>query len=271
MKWMRYQHAGLDGFGALQGDHVQPYQGDLFGAHEAVGAPLPLYDLVWRTPCTPGKMLALWNNFHAAAAKNNWPPPADPLYFVKTPNSFAPHARPVLQPVGYQGRVLFEGELAIVIGRQTCRVSPQAAPAHVFGYTCANDVTAFDLLNTDPAFPQWTRAKGFDGFGVFGPVIDTDFDPTRPGAAVRTVVAGQERQNYAVADMFFSPAELVSRISHDMTLEAGDVILCGTSVGAGSLKPGQLMEVIIDGIGTLSNVYQPLAAQAPGRTPQGSG
>ncbi len=260
MKWMRYRHEGLNGFGTLQGDFVQPYQGELFGTHAAVGAPLPLARVVWRTPCTPGKMLALWNNFRAAAAKNTWAPPADPLYFVKTPNSYAPHAQPVLQPVGYQGRVLFEGELAIVIGRQTCRVSPEAAPAHVFGYTCANDMTAIDLLNADPAFPQWTRAKGFDGFGVFGPVIDTDFDPTRPGAAVRTVVAGRERQNYAVADMFFSPAELVSRISHDMTLEAGDVILCGTSLGAGSLKPGQLVEVVIDGIGTLSSVYQPAAS-----------
>jgi 2-keto-4-pentenoate hydratase/2-oxohepta-3-ene-1,7-dioic acid hydratase in catechol pathway len=260
MKWMRYRHEGLDGFGTLQGDCVQPYQGDLFGAHEAVGAPLPVADLVWRTPCTPGKMLALWNNFHAAAAKNNWAPPSDPLYFVKTPNSYAPHAGPVLQPVAYQGRVLFEGELAIVIGRQASRVSAQEAPAHVFGYTCANDLTAIDLLNADPAFAQWTRAKGLDGFGVFGPVIDTDFDPARPGAAVRTVVAGRERQNYAVADMFFSPAELVSRISHDMTLQAGDVILCGTSVGAAPLKPGQRVEVVIDGIGTLSNVYQPTAS-----------
>ena len=259
MKWMRYQHEGLDGFGPLQGDCVQPYQCDKFGAHEAAGAPLPLASLVWRTPCAPGKMLALWNNFHAAAAKNKWTSPADPLYFVKTPNSYAPHAQPVLKPVGYQGRVLFEGELLIVIGRQTCRVSPQDAPDHVFGYTCANDVTAFDLLSADPAFPQWTRAKGFDGFGVFGPVIDTDFDPTRPGVAVHTFVAGQERQNYTVADMFFSPAELVSRISHDMKLQAGDVILCGTSVGAGSLKPGQRVEVVIDGTGTLSNVYQPAA------------
>ncbi len=260
MKWMRYQHAGLDGFGTLQGDQVQPHKGDLFGANEPVGAPLPLSSVTWRTPCSPSKMLALWNNFRSAAAKNNWAPPADPLYFVKTPNSFAPHAQPVLQPAGYSGRVLYEGELAIVVGRTARCVSVAEAPAHVFGYTCANDLTALDLLNADPAFAQWTRAKGLDGFGVFGPVIDTTFDPTQPGAAVRTVVAGRERQNYEIADMFFSPAELVSRLSHDMTLLPGDVILCGTSLGAGSLKPGQQVDVVIDGIGTLSNVYQPAAA-----------
>lgn len=260
MKWLRYLHAGLEGFGTLQGDHVQPHTGDMFGHAQPVGAPLPLSSVVWRTPCSPSKMLALWNNFHAAAAKNGWAAPEHPLYFVKTPNSFAPHAQPVQQPVGYQGRVLFEGELAIVVGRETSRVSAAQAPQHIFGYTCANDLTAFDLLNVDPAFQQWTRAKGLDGFGIFGPVIDTDFDPTTPGAAVRTVVAGRERQNYPVADMFFSPAELVSRISHDMTLVAGDVILCGTSLGAAPLKPGQLVEVAIDGIGTLQNVYQP----APG-------
>jgi 2-keto-4-pentenoate hydratase/2-oxohepta-3-ene-1,7-dioic acid hydratase in catechol pathway len=255
MKWMRYRHAGKDGFGCLEEAGVQPYEGDMFGTHQPLGSPLPLTEIAWRTPCDPGKMLALWNNFHAAAAKNNWTPPEEPLYFVKTPNSFAPHARPIPQPKAYEGRVLFEGELAVVIGREACCVSVEAAADHVFGYTCANDVTALDLLNRDPSFQHWTRAKGFDGFGVFGPVIDTDFDPLKPEAAVRTLVGGRERQNYAIADMFFSPLELVSRLSHDMTLYPGDVILCGTSLGAGALKAGAQVDVSIEGIGTLSNTF----------------
>ena len=255
MKWMRYRHAGQDGFGSLEASFVQPYGGDLFGAKQAHGSPLPLAEITWRTPCDPSKMLALWNNFRAAAEKNNWTPPTDPLYFVKTPNSFAPHARAIRQPKAYEGRVLFEGELAVVIGREASCVSVEAAADHVFGYTCANDVTALDLLNRDPSFQQWTRAKGFDGFGVFGPVIDTDFDPRQPGAAVRTLVGGRERQNYAIADMFFGPLELVSRLSHDMTLFPGDVILCGTSLGAGALKAGSQVDVSIEGIGTLSNTF----------------
>ena len=257
MKWLRIRHRGEESFGRLvetdAGASVQRCRGDLFGHNEADGAPLPLADIEWLTPCQPGQMLALWNNFRAAAEKNNWTPPTDPLYFVKTANCYAAHGQAIARPTGFDGRVLYEGELAIVIGRETRSVSVMDAPAHIFGYTCANDLTAFDLLNRDPGFAQWTRAKSFDGFGPFGPVIATDFDPAQ--AHVRTVVAGRERQNYPLSDMFFSPAEMVSLISQHHTLRAGDVILCGTSIGAGPVKPDSLVEVTIDGIGTLSNVY----------------
>jgi 2-keto-4-pentenoate hydratase/2-oxohepta-3-ene-1,7-dioic acid hydratase in catechol pathway len=106
-------------------------------------------------------------------------------------------------------------------------------------------------MRLDPAFVHWTRAKSFDSFGPFGPAIASGLDPA--GLRVRAVVAGRELQNYAVSDMFFSPAEIVSHISHDMTLEPGDVIACGTSVGAGSLADGDTIEVVIDGVGRLVN------------------
>ena len=163
------------------------------------------------------------------------------------------HEAPIPVPSGYDGRVAYEGELAVVIGRRTRAVPLADAPAHIFGYTCANDVTALELLQRDPAFPQWARAKSFDGFGALGPVIETAFDPS--AATLRTLVGGRERQHYPLADMFFGPAELVSRLSHDMTLEPGDVILCGTSLGVLPMKPGTRVEVVIDGIGTLANVY----------------
>jgi 2-keto-4-pentenoate hydratase/2-oxohepta-3-ene-1,7-dioic acid hydratase in catechol pathway len=156
-------------------------------------------------------------------------------------------------PAAYDGRVAFEGELAVVIGRRARAVSVADAPSHIFGYSGANDVTALELLQRDPTFPQWTRAKSFDGFGAIGPVIDTAFDPA--GARLRALVGGRERQNYARADMFFNPAELVSRISHDMTLEPGNVILCGTSLGVLPMKLGSTVEVVIDGLGTLVNTY----------------
>ena len=257
MKWMRYRDGDQDGFGVVltdeTGDRVQPYSGSMFGANQAEGAPISLSQVEWLTPCQPRLMLALWNNFRAAAEKNGWSEPAEPLYFVKTPNSYAAHRQAIAQPAGYDGRVAYEGELAIIIGRETRAVSADQAPAHIFGYSCANDITALELLQRDPSFAQWTRAKGFDGFGVFGPVIATDIDLAQ--AHVRTTVAGRERQNYALADMFFSPAELVARISRDLTLQAGDVILCGTSLGVLPMKPGSLVEVSIDGIGTLANVY----------------
>ena len=254
MKWMRYRHAGATGFGQLiDAEQVQPFSGDMFGAAVPDGAPVALAEVEWLTPCEPRMMLALWNNFRAAAEKNGWAQPAEPLYFVKTPNSYAAHRQSVPKPASYDGRVVYEGELAIVIGRPTRAVSVAEAPAHIFGYTCANDITALEMFDRDPSFVQWTRAKGFDGFGVFGPVISTEVDLA--SARVRTTVGGRERQNYPVADMFFSPAELVSRISQDISLQAGDVILCGTSLGVLPMKPGTAVEVSIDGIGSLSTPY----------------
>ena len=151
------------------------------------------------------------------------------------------------------GKIVFEGELGIVIGK-TCRHVPvDEAAQYVFGYTCINDVTAFDLLNKNPSFAQWTRCKAADTFGVFGPAVATDLDPL--SLKVRTLVDGQERQNYPITDMVFTPDELVSRVSYDMTLVPGDIIACGTSVGVGTLKPGNVVEIIIDGVGTLRNEF----------------
>ena len=157
-------------------------------------------------------------------------------------------------PASYSGKVVYEGELGIVIGERCKAVSEAQAPGCIFGYTCINDVTAVEILNKDPGFAQWTRAKSFDTFGVFGPVIATGLDPAK--LMVKTILNGQERQNYPVADIIFPPARLVSLISQDMTLEAGDVIACGTSVGVGSMKPGSTVSIVIEGIGTLSNRYE---------------
>ena len=125
---------------------------------------------------------------------------------------------------------------------------------YVFGYTCVNDVTIPSLLNRDPTFAQWTRAKGFDTFCPFGPAIATGLEPSQ--LTVKTLLDGQLRQDYAISDMIFSVPELVSRISQDMTLEPGDVISCGTSLGVGSMRPGSTVEIEIAGIGRLSNPFE---------------
>jgi 2-keto-4-pentenoate hydratase/2-oxohepta-3-ene-1,7-dioic acid hydratase in catechol pathway len=253
MKWLRFSHGGQVGFGVLDGEQVRVHEGSLFDAPTATGQTLPVAGLQWLAPCVPGKMVALWNNFRAAAEKNGWSEPAEPLYLLKSPGSACGHGQLIPVPAADSGRVSYEGELAVVIGRRAQAVAVADAASHIFGYACANDVTALELLNRDPSFPQWTRAKSFDGFGAFGPVIETDFDPA--SATLRTLVGGRERQNYALGDMFFSPAELVSRISHDMTLEPGDVIFCGTSLGVLPMKAGTTVEIVIEGIGTLSNRY----------------
>jgi len=253
-RWIRFEQGGSTGFGTLDGATVRVHSGDMLGANAPTGATVRLSEVRLLTPTAPTKMLALWNNFRALAAKLNAAIPDEPLYFLKSPNSFLAGGETIRKPAAYDGKVVFEGELGVVIGK-TCRaVGVEEAKRNIFGYTCINDVTAAELINRDPTFAQWTRAKGFDTFGVFGPVVATGLDPST--LTVRTVLNGQERQNYPVSDMIFGPIELVSLISRDITLEPGDVICCGTSIGAGSMKPGSAIEITIEGIGTLSNRYE---------------
>ncbi|MEI8267220.1 MAG: fumarylacetoacetate hydrolase family protein [Betaproteobacteria bacterium] len=252
--WVRFSKDGIEGFGTLEGSTIHVHAGEMFGANRATGATFPLAEAKLLAPCLPSKMPALWNNFHERAAKEGNPLPADPLYFLKSNNSFCAPGSVIRKPAHFDGKVIFEAELGIVIGKRASAVSEDNAASHIFGYTCVNDVTAVEILRMDKTFEQWTRSKGFDTFGPIGPAIVSDIDPQ--SLRVRAVLNGQERQNYPVADMIFSPARLVSLISRDMTLEPGDIIACGTSVGAGSMKPGSTIQVIIDGIGTLENRYE---------------
>ena len=254
-RWLRFEHDGREGFGSLEDGTVTVHEGDLFAGPAATGETLALEAVTVLTPTRPGKMVALWNNFHALARKLELSPPEEPLYFLKANSSFLADGQTIRRPASYGGRVVYEGELGIVIGKPCRAVRETDAAAHIFGYCCINDVTAVDLLKKDATFDQWTRAKSFDGFGVFGPVVATGLDPA--GLSIKTVLNGDERQNYPVADMIFPPARLVSLISQDMTLLPGDVIACGTSLGVGSMKePRNTVEVTIEGIGTLANVFE---------------
>ncbi len=253
MHWLRFSRQGKIEFGNMEADRVRVCRGDMFCTWEKTDALIALNEIRWETPCTPTKMIALWNNFHEASAKLSLAIPTEPLFFLKSANSFCPHNATIPAPKSYSGKVLYEGELGIVVGKQGKDIPQDQAASHIFGYTCVNDVTAFELLKSDPSFAQWTRAKSFDGFGPFGPVIATAVDPA--ALTVRTLVNGRQRQNYPVRDMIFSPAQLVSLISRDLSLFPGDIISCGTSLGAGSLPSGATVDVVIDGVGTLSNQY----------------
>lgn len=257
MRWMRFRRPG-DGqlaFGLVDGDTVEVHAGELLsGTAGPTGERLPLAGLELLPPCRPTQIVGLWNNFRTAAAKNGWAEPAEPLYFLKSPSSAAGHGQRIPAAPEAVGRVFYEGELGVVLGRRAhALASLDEARACILGYTCANDVTALELLQRDPAFPQWTRAKSLLGFGAFGPWIDTSFDPA--GRGLRTLVNGRERQAYGFDDMFFPPAELVLRLSQDLVLEPGDLILCGTSLGALPMKPGTTVEVVVEGLGTLANTY----------------
>ncbi|MGD9996005.1 MAG: fumarylacetoacetate hydrolase family protein [Ilumatobacteraceae bacterium] len=251
-RWIRFARAdGTTGFGTLADDTIAIHDGDMFGGAVNSGEHIALTDVQVLAPCRPTKIVALWNNLRAAADKQGWAEPTEPLYFIKPPSCCIGHGAAVVKPKSYAGRVLYEGELGIVIGRTCVDVAPDEVDDVVFGYTCVNDVTALELINADQSFAQWSRAKSFDTFGALGPVIASGIEPD--GLRVQTIVGGKVRQDYPVSDMFFSPRRLVSLLSRDMTLQPGDVIACGTSIGAMPMRPGVQIEVSIDGIGVLAN------------------
>jgi 2-keto-4-pentenoate hydratase/2-oxohepta-3-ene-1,7-dioic acid hydratase in catechol pathway len=248
--WVRFDQAGRQGFGRLVDARVEVHRGALFETPEPTGESLALADVRLLAPVQPGKILALWNNYGQLAAKLGLTAPPEPLYFMKSPHSVIGPGEAIRRPAT-DGKMVFEGELAVVIGRRASGVPVAQALDHVFGYTCVNDVTIADLIHKDVTFAQWVRAKSFDSFCPLGPAIVTGLDPA--ALRIRTTLDGSERQDYPTSDMHFAVPELVSRLSHDMTLLPGDVILCGTSVGVGSMKPGSTVSIQIEGIGTLTN------------------
>jgi 2-keto-4-pentenoate hydratase/2-oxohepta-3-ene-1,7-dioic acid hydratase in catechol pathway len=256
-RWVRFRERGTVRFGTLEGERIRVWHGNMFEYPQRGDRTVSLDDVALLTPVEPTKVIALWNNFKALGDKLNLAAPAEPLYLVKTPNSYLAPGGTIRHPGG-GAKVVFEGELGIVIGKACKQVSEADAARHVFGFTCANDVTVADILNRDASFAQWVRAKSFDTFCPFGPAVATGLDPAK--LSVRTLLDGVVRQDYPVSDMRFSVAQLVSLISQDMTLLPGDVILCGTSIGVGSMKPGSTVEVEIAGIGRLSNRFE---AEAP--------
>lgn len=247
MKWARVEtEDGTKLTGVIDEELFHPREAP--GSEASAGVPLPLSKVTLLGPVAPGKFIGLWNNSRAAAEKGGLQRPQHPLYFFKANTSVCgPGASVEIPPAA--GRVVFEGELGLVIGEVCKNISPEQAADRIFGYTCINDLTSLDVLNADAAFPQWTRAKSFDGFGVVGPVIETQV--AWQDLTVQVFVNGRERQSFPTTDMFFTPAEIVSHLSHDMTLEPGDLIACGTSLGARPVKSGMAVDVVIEGIGAV--------------------
>lgn len=200
-------------------------------------------------PCAPSKIIAVGKNYANHAAEMGTPTPEQPLLFLKPPTSVIAAGTAIQYPPQSQ-RVDYEGELALVISELCVDCTPQQAPAKIWGYTIANDVTARDLQKQDG---QWTRAKGFDTFCPLGPWIVRELSP---GARLQTFVNDSEQpvQSDKIDQMVFRPEFLVSYISQVMTLLPGDVILTGTPEGIGPLQVGDRVRVEIEGIGSLENI-----------------
>ena len=253
--WVRFARPdGSEGFGTLDeaAGAIAVHAGDLFAAPTPTGESLSCDTVRLLVPTRPGKFIGLWNNFHELAAKTGAAIPDTPLWFLKAGTSLLDPEATIRPPAGYTGKVLYEGELGLVIGRRCKEADEAEAAAAIFGLTAVNDVTALDILTADPSFPQWARAKSCDSFGPVGPAIATGLDWS--ALRVRVALNGRVRQDYPLADMIIPPARIVALISREVSLEPGDLIACGTSVGALPMRAGMTVEVSIEGVGTLRNV-----------------
>lgn len=204
-------------------------------------------------PVRPSKILCVGRNYAEHAAELGHDVPVEPLIFMKPPSSLIGSGEAIVLPA-ISERVDFEGELAVVIGRRCRNVAEADAMGVIGGYTILNDVTARDLQKKDG---QWARAKGFDTFAPCGPRLVTDLDPS--DLEIKTLVNGELRQHGRTSQFIFSIPRVIAFISRAMTLEEGDVISTGTPSGVGPLKPGDTVEVWVEGIGSLIN---PVRAEA---------
>ncbi len=248
MKIARFLHKGKEGFGVVEGDHIQVAVGTMFKAFDVTSQSYPLEDIKLLSPAHPSKIVAIGLNYkdHAKELKSKLPD--EPLLFLKPGSAVIGHLEHIIYPPMSQ-RVDYEGELGIVIGKVTRGVSEAEADEFIMGYTCVNDVTARDLQRKDG---QWTRAKGFDTFAPVGPWIETQLDPSN--LLLETFLNGERKQSSSTSNLIFNQRQLVSFISRIMTLYPGDIIATGTPAGIGPMAVGDRVEVVIEGIGSLANL-----------------
>jgi 2-keto-4-pentenoate hydratase/2-oxohepta-3-ene-1,7-dioic acid hydratase in catechol pathway len=249
VKIARFSTGGDPRFGILDGDELVVLRGDpMFAGFDTLDERVPLAEVKLLAPVIPrSKVVAVGRNYRAHAAEFGNEVPVEPMLFFKPNTSVIGPGDAIVLPRQSE-RVEFEGELAVVIGRIARNVAAQNAADVIFGFTVANDVTARDLQKKDG---QWARAKGFDSFCPLGPVIETEFAVA--DQAIRTTVNGDLRQDGTLADLVHSVPAIIEFASAAFTLLPGDVILTGTPAGVGPIVSGDVVEVTVEGIGTLRN------------------
>ena len=247
MKIVRFAAEGKVKYGIHRGQSVQPIEGMPYRSIKPTGSPYRLNQVRLLAPCLPSKIMAMGLNYRHHAEEVHLPLPEVPLFFLKPPTAVIGPEENIVHPPS-STRVDYEAELAVVIKKRAWQVSEAEALDYVLGYTCLNDVSARDAQAQDG---QWTRAKGFDTFSPIGPWIETELDPDN--VTVESYLNGELKQRGNTNDLLFPVREEISFISHVMTLLPGDVIATGTPAGIGRMKPGDVIEIKISGIGTLKN------------------
>jgi 2-keto-4-pentenoate hydratase/2-oxohepta-3-ene-1,7-dioic acid hydratase in catechol pathway len=251
-RFVRYQDGSRISYGFLQDGEIEELEGDLW-SHRPTGRRRGASSVKLLTPCEPGKVLAVGRNYKSHAVGRG-PVPVRPELFFKPISCLQNPGDPILIPPGASD-VHYEGELVLVMGTRLRFATKQQAHAAIFGATCGNDVSERQWQSGPEKDLQWWRAKGSDTFGPLGPEIVTgvDYDNVR----VQTRLNGELVQDQSTADLIFDCATIVSFISQYLTLERGDVIYTGTPGATQPMKPGDVVEVSVEGVGVLAN---PIAA-----------
>ena len=250
MKFVRFQSQDRVAYGIWEGDIIREISGSIFGKFQETSNQYKISGVRLLTPVEPTKILCVGLNYRAHIEELGRSLPEFPAHFIKPLTCLIGPDDPIIYPrVGKY--VSYEGELALVIKDRIKDISEEEALTHVLGYTCLNDVTERTLAEVPG---QLTRAKGFDTFAPCGPCIATGLDPANLN--VRTYLNGKLMQDGNTSDLVFSVRFLIHYLSQCMTLFPGDIISTGTPQGIHPMKPGDVVEVSIDGIGTLRNTVQ---------------
>ncbi len=249
MKLCRFHYRGKTGCGRVEDNAVVVCRGNLLRAMKPTGETVSLEAVRLLAPILPGKIIGIGRNYSAHARElGNVPPEEEPMIFLKAPSAVISPGDAIVIPAASQ-RVDYEAELGVVIGKAAHHIPADEDPlGYVLGYVCVNDVTARDLQKKDV---QFTRGKSFDTFCPLGPWIETQLDPDN--VMVNGRVNGEIRQHAPTSDMIFPVRHLIRFLAGIMTLLPGDLIATGTPAGIGSLASGDVVEVEVEGIGTLRN------------------
>lgn len=247
MRLVRFQAGGAPKCGVVEDDVVREIAGDIFGRFRSTRKKHSLKRLRFLPPTQPTKIVGVGLNYRDHVVELGFELRDEPVIYIKPGTTVLPHLGKILYPKD-SNRLDYEAELAIVIGRYAREVPAKKAARHILGYTCLNDVTARDLQRKDG---QWTRSKSFDTFAPVGPWVETALDPGN--APVRAYLNGELKQNSNTANLIFDVSTMVSFITRVMPLFPGDIIGTGTPSGVGPMKPGDTIEIEIEGIGRLRN------------------
>ena len=246
----RIETQGRAVYALREGELYREMKGDPFSGMEKTERVYAPEEIRLLAPVQPSKILAVGKNYAAHAREFDGEPPASPIIFMKPSTCVIGPEETIVRPRISQ-RVDYEGELALVVGKRARNVKPEDYAQYVLGYTILNDVTARDLQRQDG---QWTRGKGFDTFAPIGPVITDKVDPSH--LRITTRLNGKTVQDSNTSRFLFSLGEIFAFVTRFTTLLPGDVVTTGTPEGVGGMADGDVVEVCIEGIGTLRNVVK---------------